>query len=85
MDKHSPLHLGVVAMEKGAFGSLSTNVAIFTLLLLIIFANVLSLLIYIYIIFTYVLFLYIYIYIYIYIPYDHSVIRVGTVANHRYR
>ena len=31
-----PLHLGVVAIEKGAFGSPSTMVANFTLLLLII-------------------------------------------------
>ena len=30
MEKRPPLHLGVVATEKGAFGSLSTKVANFT-------------------------------------------------------
>ena len=32
MEKRPPLHLGVVAIEKGAFGSLSTMVANFNLL-----------------------------------------------------
>ena len=31
MEKHPPLHCGVVAIEKGAFGSPSTKVANFTL------------------------------------------------------
>ena len=33
MEQHPSLHLGVVAIEKGAFGSLSTMVANFTFLL----------------------------------------------------
>ena len=33
---HCPLHLGVVANEKGAFGSLSTKAANFTFIYLII-------------------------------------------------
>ena len=33
MDWHPPLHLGVVVIEKGAFGSPSTLVANFPLLL----------------------------------------------------
>ncbi len=32
MEKHLPLHLGIVAIEKGAVGSPSTTVANFTLL-----------------------------------------------------
>ena len=32
MEKHPPLHLGVVAIEKGAFGSPLTKVTKFTLL-----------------------------------------------------
>ena len=32
MEEHPPLHLGVVAIEKGTFGLLSTTVANFTLL-----------------------------------------------------
>ena len=42
VDKYTYLHLGVVAIEKGAFGSPSTKVANFTLLLLILFSNLLQ-------------------------------------------
>ena len=35
MEKRHPLHFGLVAIEKGAFGSLSTTVTIFTYFYLI--------------------------------------------------
>ncbi len=58
-----PLHIGVVAIEKGAFGSPSTNVANFTLLLhyIIALSQILT------IIHSCSVYIHIYIYIYIYI------------------
>ena len=40
MEYRPPLHLEVVAIEKGAFGSLSTKVAYFTLLLLLLLIDI---------------------------------------------
>ena len=37
MEQHPPLHLGIVAVEKGAFGSPSTKVANFTFIYIYIY------------------------------------------------
>ena len=49
MEWHPPLHLGVVAIEKGAFGSPTTKVSNFTFIYIYIYIYPILIFIYIYV------------------------------------